>query len=335
MARKQRKKTAKKSLNQKLLRSVILVTLILLASLVAYYLFFLSHQENWTAAIVDQLSVQEELKNQTFIDNCNSTLTAAGYDVNYYPGDDVTVNFYRDLPSKGGKIIILRTHSAVRNNTNFVDLFTSEKFDDRKHLSYEDQISHAQFLVYPYTEYFAIGPTFVDRSMRGRFDSDCVIILMGCDGLKSTTMAEALVGKGAKVVIGWTGLIDLTDTDKVTLELLERLLSGSTIFGAVDWINKNFYQILEHLPRFGAKLAYYPETAEDYRLMTREIKFTSLILASVKTASLLLLLTTVPQNSYLENFYVRVKSLIAPQLQLLRFSAVGVSRKLWWRVLVL
>lgn len=267
MAKKQKSNTAKNALNRKLLYSVVLLTLVLLAVLVVNYIFQ-PHTESWTAAIIDQLTVEAKLTNSTFIANSTSILNASGFDAKYYPSEDVKLNFYKDLPSKGRKIIILRAHSSVRDESDFVDLFTSEPYDDFKAIQYVadygNQISRAEFLVPPNNDYFAIGPTFVDLSMRGRFDSDCVIILMGCNSLNKTTMAEALVRRGAKVVIGWTNWIDLGDTDASTLQLLRYLLAKDpyTIQGAVEKINE-----LEH--PFGATLDYYPKEAKSYIIPTK------------------------------------------------------------------
>jgi len=265
-----RTKKAKKGINRKLLYSVVLTTLILLAVVVTYYLFFQPHTENWTAAIIDQITVEgENLFNQDFNTTSASLLNSSGFDAKYYPGDEVTVDFYKGLPLKGGKIIILRAHSTVRKDSDFVDLFTSEPYsesEEKKYSSYGDQISIAEFLGTG-NKYFAIGPTFVDFSMKGRFDDDCVIILMGCSSLEEESVAKALVNKDAKVVIGWTGGVELDDTDRSTLDLLEYLLADSpyTIKGAVDKINDEN----PHNP-YGAELDYYPKSAWDYIVPTRK-----------------------------------------------------------------
>lgn len=271
---KRRTKKAKKNINRKLLYGVVLVILILLTVVVAYYLFFQPNSENWAAAIIDQVTVEGTLFNQNFNDTATTMLNASRFDVKYYPGSDVTVDFYKDLPSKGGKIIILRAHSSVRKESDFVDLFTSEHHNHEKEIQYSaeygNQLSVAEFLVTG-DRYFAIGPTFAERSMKGRFDSDCIVILMGCDSLNKTSMAEALVRLGAKVVIGWTRWVELEDTDNSTLDLLQYLLAESpyTIKGAVEKVNEN-----PHYP-YGARLDYYPESAWDYIVATRKNEMSS------------------------------------------------------------
>jgi len=262
MAKRQKRRTAQKKLNRKLLYGVVLVTIVLLAILVVYYIFFMPFTESWTAAIVDQLIIEEDFINQNFNDTITSLLNASGFDVKYYHGTTVTIDFYRELPLKGSKIMILRAHSAVRNetNTNYVDLFTSEIYDGEgewQYSGYGDQISIAEFR-YTGQKYLAIGPTFVKWSMKGRFDSNCVVILMGCESLKETSMAQALIDKGARVVFGWltSDVVD-SDADASTEQLLQYLLAENpeNIQGAKIKINQQ-----PHLNN--ATLDYYPKNEE-------------------------------------------------------------------------
>jgi len=286
MTKRQKRKTAEKGLNRKLLYGVVLATLITLAALVTYYLFFQPHTENWAAAIIDQVTIKSDLFNKDFNDTATSIFNVSGFDVKYYPSDDVTVDFYKDLPSKGGKIIILRVHSSVRNESDFVDLFTSELHNKEKEIRYSaeygNQLSVAEFLITG-DRYFAIGPTFVNFSVRGRFDSSCVVVLMGCDSLNKTSMAEALIGRGAKVVIGWTRSVELEETDESTLDLLQCLLAEDpyTIQGAVKKVNET-----SHYP-YRTSLDYYPKKAGSYVVPTRENE-TSLYLMKVSFQVLLL-----------------------------------------------
>ena len=243
---------------------------IILASVLSYYLFFQS-AESWTAAIIDQLTIKSEFANPAFRENCTSLMNASGFTVDYYQGGEVTVNFYKTLPSKGRKILILRAHSAVRDDTDWVDLFTSESYREGLYIDLAStrQISRAQ--MYSDTKwYFSVGPTFVTNSVSGRFDSECVIILMGCNSLNTTTMAEALVSRGAKVVIGWTFFKSAGATDIYTLQLLNLLLAENahTIKSAIKQLNS---QIVEGPNPWNATLAYYPESqeVEDFRISTR------------------------------------------------------------------
>jgi len=83
------------------------------------------------AAIVDHLSLT--YPNQTFIETATTTLKQAGYTVDYYSGEKVTVEFYRNLPTHGYKIIILRVHSTTGGHQS-VSLFTSEPYSESKYV---------------------------------------------------------------------------------------------------------------------------------------------------------------------------------------------------------
>jgi hypothetical protein len=280
-AKKTRRETAKRTINRKLVYAALLVTSFGLIILSGYYLFLMPRASGeWRATIVDQLSIDENLINTAFIEESTSLLNSSGFEVDYYDGGDVNIDFYRNLPTISGKISIVRAHSSVRDNTDYVDLFTSELFQPNKYLDLasERQISKAQ--MYSSGEwYFAIGPTFVELSAFGRFENS-LVILMGCSSLNQTTMAEALVAKGASVVIGWTDWIELGDTDEITLMLFQYLLLTPkyTVGGAVEAINQRLFDILGHYPSFGARLAYHPSSAKNQRIQTREESSTSLFL---------------------------------------------------------
>ena len=179
-----------------------------------------------TAAIVDQLALTQP--NPAFAEAATSTLEQAGYVVDYYPGEQVTVDFYRSLPAKPYDLIILRVHSGLARDegepTGYVSLFTGEPFSDTKH--YEDaeagRLARARYYD-DSPEYFSIVPDFIESSMAGRFEGTTIII-MGCDGLTTDTAAQAFVHKGAKAVVGWSGRVSAAHTDKATERLLRHLL---------------------------------------------------------------------------------------------------------------
>ncbi len=64
-----------------------------------------------TAAIVDQLSLTQP--NPDFISSARSLLGEAGYTVDYFPGERVTVDFYRTLPQRDYDLILLIVHAGI------------------------------------------------------------------------------------------------------------------------------------------------------------------------------------------------------------------------------
>jgi len=220
------------------------------------------------AAIVDQLSIFQP--NQAFA-QAATILKNAGFIVDYYDGENVTVEFYRELPKQGYSLIILRAHSCIEysgnQTTGNIDIFTSELFnEDKAATTYfmeaiNDRLTRV-FFTEGGTEYFGISPKFVEYSMKGRFNNT-TIIMMGCDGLRPgyTTIAEAFIKRGAKVYIGWTGPVTSTHSDRATICLLQALIvKKQTIKKAIiDTLNE-----LGSDPVFHAQLLFYPVEQEDY-----------------------------------------------------------------------
>ncbi len=180
------------------------------------------------AAIVNQLSLT--YPNQTFVQTATNTLAQAGYTTDYYPGEKVTVEFYRNLPTHGYKIVVLRTHSAlVSTDKPPVTLFTSEPYSQTAYV-YEQLRDQVGWVTYRFERdtpkeptYFGISPLFVKDSMNGDFQ-DSVIVMMGCNGLTYTDMAKAFIERGAIAYVGWKDAVLASHTDSATAHLLQHFL---------------------------------------------------------------------------------------------------------------
>jgi len=203
------------------------------------------------AAIIDQLAIFSP--ESAFVEEARKTLTSAGFTVRHYAPREVTVDFYRKLPSLGYRLIVLRVHSAVSDDGG-VYPFTSEPYS-------ESEYPFEQLMGYvgkgsvtkdpPY--YFAISPSFVTYGMEGNFRG-AIIILSTCHGLCSPKLADRLIQRGASVVVGWDGLVDLPHTDKATVVLLKALVKGFTVMQAVEDVMKE----VGPDPQYGSLLRYYP-----------------------------------------------------------------------------
>ena len=235
----------------------IFLTVIAISS--AAVAIFLNFSQPAKAALVDHLSLT--FPNQSFIDNTIEILEQAGYTVDYYPGEEVTVEFYSDLPTHNYDIIILRVHSvamAIKGKELVeipVTFFTSEIYSQTR---YFGEQSDGQLVLVRYPGppqyYFGITPKFVTASMNGRFQNTTVIV-MGCEGLNNTKMAEAFVEKGAKVYIGWNQEVLASHTDTATIELLKHLVTEKqTIKQAVE----NTMKEVGPDPAYNSILLYYP-----------------------------------------------------------------------------
>lgn len=225
---------------------LVLILVVIIISTYFAYSYINSPSSNiepafaFKAAIVDQLSLT--FPNRTFIEGVTSILKQAGYAVDYYSGEKVTVDFFRNLPTHGYGIVILRVHSTATNRDMTkgpVTFFTSERYDETIYVREQlaDQLTRVAFSEAEMrngTIYFGINPQFITGCTNGRLNT--FVIMMGCEGLCNPSMATAFWNEGAKVYIGWNGSVSASHTDHATTCLLRNLIvKGETIEEAVDY----------------------------------------------------------------------------------------------------
>jgi len=210
------------------------------------------------AAMVDEESLT--YPNPAFVQNATTTLHNAGFTVDYINYTDVTVDFYKNLPTHDYGIIILRVHSTVLPTTGWVTLCTSENYSTQKYVleQLDNELLHVK-LNAGGEDVFTLGPNF---KMNGHFENT-LIIMMGCDGLgvNGTSvylgLAEMFVNLGAKAYVGWsTGVTD-SGSDNATLQLLQHLLvQRETLGDALLPIPSD--------PITGAHLVGYPNSESSF-----------------------------------------------------------------------
>lgn len=218
------------------------------------------------AAIVDQLYVLEP--NQDFIDQVKAHLEAVGFEVDIYQGEQVSVNFYRQLPKHQYKLIIFRAHSGLMQRQEDSQvmvkeetyLFTGEAYSKTKYVREQltDQMLPAR-MTEDYPLVFAINSKFLLTSAAGRFQ-DTAVIMMGCGTTYLNDMAGAFVLKGASTYIGWDSGVGIGYVDKATLVLLQNLcIEELTVEEAIAET-----MVQEGAdPSTGARLRYYPTESGD------------------------------------------------------------------------
>ena len=219
------------------------------------------------AAIVDQLGLT--YPNPSFVQNTKDTLELAGYQVEYFPGEETDVDFYQHLPTHGYEVLILRVHSAVNEGedggADGVSLFTSEAFTEEKLEAYESRYApssgswrsalNANYYVgHDSKKFFGISPEFIRSRTVGKFKGT-LVIAMGCDGLGSQGTARAFVEKGAATVIGWDKSVSASHTDTATQQLLQYLFVEKI---PPEQATELTMKEVGADPTFGAKLRSYP-----------------------------------------------------------------------------
>lgn len=244
------------------------------------------------AIIVDQLS--ENAANPDFVARAMSILRGGGYQVDYVAGKEVTVRFLQRLPTRQDDLVILRVHSARIMadglKSDEVALFTGELVDLARYelydlpaapatavaarltaspatadpgadtLSLEEQ-SRLIPVFYdpakPELPRFGLRPLFIERDLAADFKPGCVVILMGCDGLRSQRLAEAFAHRGVAAFVSWDQPISARHTDAATERLLE-LWVGSGV--SLDEAVAQTMTEVGPDPDSGGRLAIYRPT---------------------------------------------------------------------------
>ncbi len=212
------------------------------------------------AAIVDQLYNLQP--NEALIAELTGELEDYGFQVDLYQGDEITVDFYRQLPVHGHRLIIFRSHSGlILENDELIEetlLFTNEKYSKTKHIG--DQVA-GRVAVSRITErdplVFVVGPEFVTQSMAQVFD-DTVIIMMGCSCIYIPDLAQAFVDKGASAYLAWDASVDLHYVDEATPYLLRQLCSGGLTIQQAVARTMDTEEGIGPDPEYKAVLKYYP-----------------------------------------------------------------------------
>jgi hypothetical protein len=188
------------------------------------------------------------------VNSVTGILEGAGYTVDYYSGEKVTVDFYRSLPTHNYTIIILRVHATQKGV-----FFTSEPYSKSSFVweQLQEQVWGVSFEAYTPPYYFGVAPSFVESCINGTF-AKTAIIAMGCSTLETNDMAQAFIKKGAQVYFGWNGSVLSSHTDQATISLLQYLLQKKETVGQID---ENVMKEVGSDPAYNSQLTYYPPEA--------------------------------------------------------------------------
>lgn len=244
-------------------RDRLLLALILIVGLVLVY----DSATRWgrdssgrgVVAILDPLS---EDSASDFTAKCAELFEGAGYEVEAFLGEEVTLNRIKGLSSEYAAIIF-RVHSGVFEGKAW--FFTGEPYDNSKHVMEQlaNQV-HIGRTARNSDLLFAVGADFVTTFLEDRLGGT-LIVLMGCDGLASRDLADAFLGVGASAFVSWDGPVLLADTDNVTLALVEGLVSEMTLSQALE----RSLQIAGGTHGYNSSLTFIPEERYNFTLRKR------------------------------------------------------------------
>ena len=212
------------------------------------------------AVIIDQLN--DELPNLEFQGDATRILEDAGYQVDLYTTKEITVEFYKKLPSMNYNFILIRSHGGEGDPSEEYPtrLFTGEKYATDKYTL--DQLSGQVGYGFPFYDeqlqefqekhenpydhaYFTISSKMVKEGMKGTFP-ESTIIVGGCQSARSHDLMESLIRRGAGHVLGWDASIGSVDNDKAMIVFLEDIFVNKvTLYDAAAKINKEMTSSFE------------------------------------------------------------------------------------------
>lgn len=268
MPRKDRAKNVRAKRKYRASRAIYAVALTLLCVAVLAY-FFWPRPEYVSVkggvAIVDSFYSLDP----SFTDEAVAFFKSKGIHVDVYKDSEVTVEFYRRLPTYGYNLIILRVHAGIleRDPTSPTFLFTKESYETGKYVMEQLTEQVMSGVIDPDNpnekSVFTVGPLFVSMSMKGRFN-DSVIVLSSCLGLYNTQLAEAFIHKGAKAFISWDEKVSLQHTDKACMLLLKTLIEDRV---TIDEAVRRVMKTVGPDQSYHSTLKYYPKEAGSLKLV--------------------------------------------------------------------
>jgi hypothetical protein len=187
------------------------------------------------AAILDGLYCTEP--NATLINSLLSYLSDAGYRVDVYTGENVTIGLLRSIG--GYQVLILRLHSTIHAD-GFLYLFSGENFTTSKYL--DEQLTGVVKKAHAFDKngsaYFALNAMFLGNDQPNGLNGT-TIILTGCNGTGAPNMISRLFSRGVKAYVSWNGFVDLSHSDEALLEMAKALFAENLSIGrAVQMVMK-------------------------------------------------------------------------------------------------
>jgi hypothetical protein len=188
------------------------------------------------AAILDGLYNLEP--NLTLTNGLAGFLSDAGYRVDIYRGENVTIKLLENI--SGYKVLILRLHSAIHTD-GFLYLFSGENFTASKYV--DEQLTGAVRKAHTFNDnesaYFALNAMFLGNNKPSGLNGS-TIILTGCNGTGTPAVVKKLFDRGVKAYVSWDGFVDLSHSDEALFELVKAIyVSGLTVDLAVKKVMRD------------------------------------------------------------------------------------------------
>jgi len=243
---------------RRLLLSISVIVAVSICAVALVLVFSPPHEELSQQSEQPKAALLDTLEpNPTFTGKVVECLEEAGYEVDIYTGEEVTVELLENFP-KGYALIIFRLHSALYEDEGLY-IFTGEPYSTREYVREQLAGEVKEALVYEGGEsFFAISQAFVKHYMKGKI-GDAIIVAMGCHTMADPLMPNQFIHQGAKAYIGWSGLVTLSHADEAVSRLLENLCDENLTVG--EAVNATATEVGPD-PYYGTQLLY--QQAEKY-----------------------------------------------------------------------
>jgi hypothetical protein len=175
-----------------------------------------------------------------FVREIRRIMNQSGYGFDYFSEGAATLDFFFNLPNQGYSIIILRVEGVnIRvGDASSVAFATSDQYGGSQRVS--DQVRNDLGVIEANGHtYFAMTSKAISRLMCGRF-SGTTLLVMSCNSLSDSSLAQAFIDKGAKSFIGWNGSITIVHDDRVFTAVTALLTVGVQAGSAVQYASNLF-----------------------------------------------------------------------------------------------
>ena len=220
----------------------LIIVAVILILLTAYLSQRPGEEAPKKAAILDGLS--RDYPNKTFIESAKKILERAGFTVDIYGPENMSLNLLKELPSRDYGLIIFRVHGGRIRQP--IGLFMgSGLFIERcSPESYRREVESGYLLLgRPFLSnetYCVAPPHYIIDKLHGRFKK-AIIIAISCFTGDDEVMAIAFFKRGARAYIGFKGKISPTYGDTFTIKLLRKIYAENLS------IQEAFNQVKEEL----------------------------------------------------------------------------------------
>ncbi|MBS7634090.1 hypothetical protein KEJ34_01110 [Candidatus Bathyarchaeota archaeon] len=213
-------------------------------------------QENGRAIVLDPFNSEFNSLSldvyEMYMRSIIYNLERAGYTVDYYKDENVTINLLKRLDDEGYSIIYINSHGFI-DPQGFYGLFINEKIDTEKANLYQSDLEEKSIRCLEdgsLAGYLYVTPQFFSLYGNNSLSPDALIFIDACHSGNNTSLAEVFLNLGAQCFIGWNGPVNV----------IHGIMMDGKFFHEACKYNKTVEQALRGTradPDSGATLTYF------------------------------------------------------------------------------